>query len=494
MCAYFILYNEQMANLELDKYVSEARANGLTDDAIRQELLKAGWNPGEVEGVFSLNVPISPNTQKVGAFPNLSPTPNQVGRRSLIITIIVVLVVILSAGASVYFFFFKNNTHSAPAPDSNKPAAKVATPTQSYKQIPSDWKTYKNPEWGFQISYPPQYRFLDNVANSKGPLHYLIPQKPPAESGNYGTLVEIANVTGTSTVKGILQMVVSAQQAKSIDELNSQIQALVTSNTDTYKNSGTSVSQSKVNIDSQDFPAVHLQSSSGTETHVYYLQPPTEIYGKQQPPRIFMFTYTPEDDEIFSQIVSTLKSIPVVPSDAVLFMSATKNKDTFWCDKIANSNLKDQCYIEVRGPIYDSFPIDFSSIPHDSGGTGGVVSGTTLSINGGKGSNVFLAGAISNKTNMNYIEFDVDMINGEQAQSLLTVYLNTTKLGMVDGRLQSGQEHYRFPVYLDVNPNKNPYQPDPVVPGLYTLSFRLDTFADGAASAQLSNIKGGLMH
>lgn len=373
----------------------------------------------------------------------------------------------------------------------NQTKQKALTPVAQQPVVETaTWKTYKNSEWGFQISYPPQYRFLDNKANSEGSSHFLIPQKPPVKSGNYGTLIEIANITGTSTIKGILQMVISAYQAKNIDELNFDVQRQIASSTNEYKKNGILVSQSKINIDGQDFPAILLRSSGSTEMYVNYLRPSIEIFGRQQPPKVFMFKYAPGDDEIFGQIVASLKSIPVVASDASLYESAIQNKDIFWCDKISDSKLKDGCYIEVRGPIVDSFPIDFNTIEHNSGGKGGTVNGTTLSINRGKGSNVFLAGAISNKSNMNYIEFDVNMINGEQAQSLLTVYLNTTKIGAVDGRVQSGPGHYRFSAYLENDAKIT----DPITPGLYTLSFRLDAFADGTSSAKLSNIKGGLIH
>ena len=41
---------------------------------------------------------------------------------------------------------------------------------------------------------------------------------------------------------------------------------------------------------------------------------------------------------------------------------------------------------------------------------------------------------------------------------------------------------------------KHPYSPDFVPPGAYSLSFRLDSFADGQTSATLSNIQVGLAH
>lgn len=353
--------------------------------------------------------------------------------------------------------------------------------------IPAGWKTYKNSGFGFQISYPQQYWFLDSGENHSGPLHYLIPQKPRSESGNYGVYFEIANLTGTSTIKGILQAVAPPLAVKNIKDLWQKVKTEVIN---AYKTQNIPVELSSITIGGQDFPALIAQRSKQKEMLAYYLVPPGKIYGREQGVRLLLLQYVPVDDKIFKQIVSTLKPVPLVFDNIALYESARTNKDTFWCDKISDDNLKGSCYIEVRGPIYDSHPIDFSAIARGSGGQGGAVNGTTLTINGGKGSNAWLTGAISNNTNMNYIEFDVDMVNGEQAQSLLTVYLNTTEIGTVDGRVQSGQGHYKFSAYLESNDKIT----DPIPPGLYSLGFRLDTFASGTASAKLSNIKWGLMH
>lgn len=367
--------------------------------------------------------------------------------------------------------------------------------TDSSLATPSDWKTFSYPTWGFQISYPPTYRFLDSLQNAAGPKHYLIPQRPPAESGNYGKIIEIADIQGTSTVKAIIQVLLGALQPKDLKDLESMINAQFASSSSAYSAQGAMMSLGSFTIDGVSYPAASLQTSKIKETRVYYLQPPQTIYGKVQLPRLFIIDYAPGNDDTLVKIASSIRSIPLVLPNESLYISAEKSKDTSWCDRIkGNDILKDQCYINVRGPIYDWFPVDFSAIPVNSGGTGGTVTGTTLSITGGKGSNVWLAGGVTTKTNTNYMEFDTDLVNGEQAQSLLTVYLNTTKIGIVDGRVDPMGGHFEFPLYLEGVSNLNSLNPTLIPPGLYTLSFRLDTFSDGDASAKISNVKVGLIH
>lgn len=42
-----------MSSPEIEKYITEARAKGMSNDAIRQELLRGGWNANEVDASFS---------------------------------------------------------------------------------------------------------------------------------------------------------------------------------------------------------------------------------------------------------------------------------------------------------------------------------------------------------------------------------------------------------------------------------------------------------
>jgi hypothetical protein len=164
--------------------------------------------------------------------------------------------------------------------------------------------------------------------------------------------------------------------------------------------------------------------------------------------------------------------------------------DKAWCLRLFRRDPLDGCGTKTIAP--GSFPIDFTKIEHTSGGEGGSVEGTTLSIDGKKGSHAWLAGAIANKSDMNYIEFDAEFVNGEGAESLLTVYLNDTEIGMVDARVDDGKSHQQFRLYIKHLIGLDPYQPTYVAPGLYSLSFRLDSFQDGKTSVKLSNIKAGL--
>jgi hypothetical protein len=54
---------------ELSDYITKARANDMSNDVIKQELLKAGWAESDVNNALELSVPIAPTAP-------LAPEPN----------------------------------------------------------------------------------------------------------------------------------------------------------------------------------------------------------------------------------------------------------------------------------------------------------------------------------------------------------------------------------------------------------------------------------
>lgn len=92
---------------ELVQYVTSARASGLSDDAIRAELLKAGWN---VEDVNATVPPRTPNFPPPAALPTASAPslqaalPVQSKRRRSHLGFIVTVVVLLAVGGATYYF------------------------------------------------------------------------------------------------------------------------------------------------------------------------------------------------------------------------------------------------------------------------------------------------------------------------------------------------------------------------------------------------------
>ncbi len=82
---------------------------------------------------------------------------------------------------------------------------------------------------------------------------------------------------------------------------------------------------------------------------------------------------------------------------------------------------------------------------------------------------------------VNFVQFDAGFTDTNAAEGLLTVYWNTNQVGTVDERVASpGLQNYRFPLTAtETN-------------GLFTLSFRLDSFAN-ASSVTVTNVATGFV-
>ena len=82
---------------------------------------------------------------------------------------------------------------------------------------------------------------------------------------------------------------------------------------------------------------------------------------------------------------------------------------------------------------------------------------------------------------VNFVQFDAGFTDTNAAQGLLTVYWNTNQVGMVDERVApTNLQTYRFTL------------PGTVTNGLYTLSFRLDSFANSSTVA-VTNVATGFV-
>ena len=82
---------------------------------------------------------------------------------------------------------------------------------------------------------------------------------------------------------------------------------------------------------------------------------------------------------------------------------------------------------------------------------------------------------------VNYVQFDAAFTDTNTAQGLLTVYWNTNQIGMVDERVAATNlQTYRLML------------PGTVSNGLYTLSFRLDSF-NNSSSLAVTNVATGLV-
>src|SRR5665213_1619274 len=93
----------------------------------------------------------------------------------------------------------------------------------------------------------------------------------------------------------------------------------------------------------------------------------------------------------------------------------------------------------------------------------------------------WLAVGVSVTNAVNFVQFDAAFTDTNSAQGLLTVYWNTNQIGMVDERVaETNLQTYHFEL------------PGTVSSGLYTLSFRLDSFAN-SSSIVVTNVATGFV-
>lgn len=98
------------------------------------------------------------------------------------------------------------------------------------------------------------------------------------------------------------------------------------------------------------------------------------------------------------------------------------------------------------------------------------------------GTPAWLAVGVTISNAVNLVQFDAGFTDTNAAQGLLTVYWNTNLIGMVDERTASpGLQNYSFSL------------PGTITEGIYTLSFRLDSFSPAASSITVTNVATGFV-
>ncbi len=98
---------------------------------------------------------------------------------------------------------------------------------------------------------------------------------------------------------------------------------------------------------------------------------------------------------------------------------------------------------------------------------------------GGTDTPAWLAVGLPITNAVNFVQFDAAFTDTNAAQGLLTVYWNTNQIGMLDERVAlPGYQTYAFAL------------PSTVTGGLYTLSFRLDSFGN-SSSVGVTNVVMG---
>jgi hypothetical protein len=150
-------------------------------------------------------------------------------------------------------------------------------------------------------------------------------------------------------------------------------------------------------------------------------------------------------------------------------------------------------------PVRSDLPLDFSIVPNGTSSSGVNFFGNSASLSSGattspqvkangiqpmdntENTAAWLALGVTVTNAVNFVQFDAAFTDTNTAQGLLTVYWNTNQIGLVDERVaETNLQTYHFQL------------PGMVTSGLYTLSFRLDSFTNSSRIA-VTNVATGFV-
>jgi hypothetical protein len=137
-------------------------------------------------------------------------------------------------------------------------------------------------------------------------------------------------------------------------------------------------------------------------------------------------------------------------------------------------------FSQNQQPVRSDAPLVFSMTPYGTSSLG-------VNFLGSGGASLtsdapaWLAVGVAITNVVNFVQFDAGFTDTNAAQGLLTVYWNTSQVGMVDERVAvASLQTYRFAL------------PGAVTSGLYTLTFRLDSFTNSSSIA-VTNVATGFV-
>ena len=159
-------YNEGMENLNLLHYIEQARKSGMEDSKIREGMMQSGLPANEIDEAF--NKEASPDFVKQNRgssifSQNLS-NFGKIGTTSLQkwIAIIGTIIILGMAGAYAYVSYQASKNYNevtrqaklAQEEYGRIEQERLANSSTSSGQVSSDWKLYRNEEYGFEFRYP----------------------------------------------------------------------------------------------------------------------------------------------------------------------------------------------------------------------------------------------------------------------------------------------------------------------------------------------------
>ena len=158
---------------ELETFIKENLAEGVTKDQIRQSLLQNGWKTSDIDNAFSqLEVTPSLPLSSLPPFPIIqqsNPVPQiqtkekkpllKLSKPKILILLIVILILSVGTGGSYLYlnsktgFSDSNPSSETATPEVNSPSEDTTSST-SQPTIIWDWKTYNSQKYGVSFKYP----------------------------------------------------------------------------------------------------------------------------------------------------------------------------------------------------------------------------------------------------------------------------------------------------------------------------------------------------
>ena len=176
-----------VVTLELNDYVQKARGAGLSDDAIRAELLKIGWGVADVNAVVPPPTPMPPapvlqNPFQPAVVTEAKPPVSQMPQTQTLSPIrhsrmpfIVTVVALLVVGGAVYYFLpqivtyadkLLGNSESDISLQNEQDNTMPPVPVNNFATSTTNWQAYRDDIYGFEVKYPELWRLSDRGKES----------------------------------------------------------------------------------------------------------------------------------------------------------------------------------------------------------------------------------------------------------------------------------------------------------------------------------------